>query len=131
MTPRRHFFGSTHRFYKFVFVLIVMLLLPLSQAPYRMRAAVPVVAMPEEFAPFAGDRRLEPMPDTPLRLENLPVFTTDQFGNEKLLDMRFPPRVNGQNQSDGDKHADMYVFFDANSGYQIDQPMVIEAAPKN
>src|SRR5262249_37550615 len=46
-----------------------------------------------------------------------------------VLTMRFLPRVNGQNMSDGDKHADMWVLYDAATGKPINQPPVIEAAP--
>ena len=113
-------------------LLAVLVIGTLVISPLRMRAqAGPPMAMPELYAPFAGDARLEPIPDGPLLLKNLDVFTTDQFGNPHTLTMRFPPRVNGQNQSDGDKHADMYVLFDAATGALIDQPMIIEAAPKN
>lgn len=97
-------------------------------APYTHALTI---ALPDVFVPFSDDPRLEPIPDIPLQLANIPVFTTDQFGNQELLDMRFPPRVNGQSQSDGDKHADMYVLFDAVTKLQINQPMIIEAAPLN
>ena len=98
-------------------------------APH-VRAQAGTVALPQVFKTFAGDPRLEPLPDGPIHLQNIQVFTTDQFGGVHTLDMRFPPRVNGQNQSDGDKHADMYVLFDAATGVEINQPMIIEAAPK-
>jgi hypothetical protein len=88
-------------------------------------------ALPQVFQRFAGDPRLEPLPDNPVHLGNVEVFTTDQFGVEKSLMMRFPPRVNGQNESDGDKHADLYVLFDATTHQQIDQPVILEAVPKN
>jgi len=88
-------------------------------------------ALPEVFQPFAGDPRLEPLPNDPVHLVNVEVFTTDQFGVEKRLTMRFPPRVNGQNESDGDKHADLFVLFDATTHKQIDQPVILEAVPKN
>src|SRR5262245_42485783 len=71
----------------------------LVSAPYITRGAGNKIALPDVFTPFAGDARLEPIPAEPLHLANIKVFTTDQFGTEKVLDMRFPPRVNGQNQS--------------------------------
>src|SRR5207249_4424797 len=43
--------------------------------------------------------------------------------------MRFPPRVNGQVESNGDKHADLYVLFDAGSGRRLPQPLILEAVP--
>ena len=86
----------------------------------------PVPALPEVFAPFPGDPRLEPIPDRPIRLVNFNVFA-----HGKVLTMRFPPRVNGQTISDGDGHSDMFVLFDANSGLRINQPPILEAVPKN
>ena len=48
-------------------------------------------AHPQVFQPFAGDPRLEPIPDHPINLANVETFTTDQFGVTKTLTMRFPP----------------------------------------
>jgi len=97
----------------------------------RLHAQALTPALPEVFQPFPGDPRLEPIPNDPVDLVNVEVFTTDQFGVEKRLMMRFPPRVNGQNESDGDKHADLFVLFDATTGKQINQPVILEAVPKN
>ncbi|HMC37707.1 MAG TPA: hypothetical protein VKK30_07535, partial [Actinomycetota bacterium] len=101
----------------------------LTTTPLRAQGLPP--ALPEVFQPFAGDPRLEPLPNDPVNLVNVEVFTTDQFGNAKRLMMRFPPRINGQNESDGDKHADLFVLFDATTHKQIDQPVILEAVPKN
>src|SRR2546426_3191614 len=76
--------------------------------------------------PFAGDPRLEPIPDGPVHLVNFHVFA-----DGKVVTMRFPPRVNGQTQSNGDGHADLYVLFDATTGLRIAQPPILEAVPKN
>src|SRR5207247_199668 len=86
-------------------------------------------ARPQVFQPFAGDPRLEPIPDHPINLANIETFTTDQFGVTKTLTMRFPPRVNGQVESNGDKHADLYVLFDAGTGRRLPQPLILEAVP--
>jgi len=95
----------------------------LTTTPLRAQGLPP--ALPEVFQPFAGDPRLEPLPNDPVNLVNVEVFTTDQFGNAKRLMMRFPPRINGQNESDGDKHADLFVLFDATTHKQIDQPVIL------
>ena len=108
---------------------LVFVCLALITTPLNAQALSP--ALPEVFQPFAGDPRLEPLPDNPIDLVNVEVFTTDQFGVQKHLMMRFPPRVNGQNESDGDKHADLFVLFDATTLKQIDQPVILEAVPKN
>ncbi|MFQ5766638.1 MAG: hypothetical protein ACE5ID_01455 [Acidobacteriota bacterium] len=84
------------------------------------------LALPQVDKPFAGDPGLEPIPSEPLWLLNV-----DVFANGKILSMRFPPRVNGQTQSDGDRHADLFVLFDEATGLPIDQPFIIEAVAKN
>jgi hypothetical protein len=99
--------------------------------PQRVLAQATTIALPPVFAPFPGDPRLEPLPNEPLHLANIEAYTTDQFGNQRVLQMRFPPRVNGQNESDGDKHADLYVLYDAVTHQQIDQPVILEAVPMN
>src|SRR5204863_454995 len=86
-------------------------------------------AHPQVFQPFAGDPRLEPIPDHPINLANVETFTTDQFGVTKTLTMRFPPRVNGQVESNGDKHADLYVLFDASTHLRLNHPLILEAIP--
>jgi hypothetical protein len=86
-------------------------------------------ARPQIFEPFAGDPRLEPIPDYPINLANIETFTTDQDGVTKTLTMRFPPRVNGQVESNGDKHADLYVLFDATTRVRLNQPIILEAVP--
>jgi hypothetical protein len=119
-----------HRAVVYLGTLILVLAVPaLTTTKLRAQALQP--ALPEVFQPFAGDPRLEPLPNNPVHLVNVEVFTTDQFGVEKRLMMRFPPRVNGQNESDGDKHADLFVLFDATTLKQIDQPVILEAVPKN
>ena len=79
---------------------------------------------PEVVMPFPGDPRLEPLPGGPV---NLSTFAAIANG----LDIRIatPPRVNGQTQSDGDQHADLFVLFDAVTGDPILQPPVLEAVP--
>ncbi|MFQ5777825.1 MAG: di-heme oxidoredictase family protein [Terriglobia bacterium] len=84
-------------------------------------------ATPEVNTPFPGDPRLEPIPGEPLFLKNVLVF-----GQNRALKMRFPPRVNGQTQSDGDKHADLFVFFFADTGLPVEgQLPILEAVPRN
>src|SRR5437667_5246908 len=85
-----------------------------------------VPGLPDVGRPFAGDPRLEPIPDGPVHLVNF-----DVFADGKVVTMRFPPRVNGQSQSNGDGHADLYVLFDATTGLRIAQPPILEAVPKN
>ena len=85
-----------------------------------------VPSLPDVGRPFAGDPRLEPIPDGPVHLVNF-----DVFADGKVVTMRFPPRVNGQSQSNGDGHADLYVLFDATTGLRIAQPPILEAVPKN
>src|SRR5438132_1815066 len=85
-----------------------------------------VPSLPDVGRPFAGDPRLEPIPDGPVHLVNF-----DVFADGKVVTMRFPPRVNGQTQSNGDGHADLYVLFDATTGLRIAQPPILEAVPKN
>src|SRR5258706_425908 len=85
----------------------------------------PPLARPEVVAPFPGDPRLEPIPSTPIHLGDVTVF-----GGGRRLHMRFPPRVNGQTFSDGDLHADLYVFFDSRTGQPVAGQMpVIDAVP--
>src|SRR5207244_5007157 len=50
-----------------------------------------VPSLPDVGRPFAGDPRLEPIPDGPVHLVNF-----DVFADGKVVTMRFPPRVNGQ-----------------------------------
>jgi hypothetical protein len=99
--------------------------LPMSIARAQI---LPTPALPD-FRPVVGDPRLEPIPGNPIRLVNVPVDVRDDFGVQRVVTMRFPPRVNGQSASDGDGHADMYVLFDAATGQRIDQPPIIEAVP--
>src|SRR5262249_48650186 len=57
--------------------------------------------------PVVGDPRLEPIPNFPIRLVNVSVLGSRQgVLQSEVLTMRFLPRVNGQNMSDGDKHSD-------------------------
>jgi len=89
----------------------------------------PPDALPEIHTPFTvsglpGDPRLEPIPDQSINLVNVDVFAAG-----KKVKMRFPPRVNGQNESDGDKSADMLVLF--KDGSPVAQPPILEAVPKN
>ncbi len=85
-----------------------------------------VLATPNVASPFDGDPRLEPIPDGPIHLGNISVWA-----NDKRLSMRFPPRVNGQSQSEGDRHADMVVLVFEDTGLPVDQPPILEAIPKN
>ncbi len=81
-------------------------------------------ALPQ-VAPYAGDPRLEPIPSTPLHLGSVTAF-----GEGRELKLRFPPRVNGQQRSNGDGHADLYLFVDGYTGLPIPgQLPVIEAVP--
>lgn len=84
-----------------------------------------VDALPPIGTPFNGDPRLEPLPVTPLNMVDLPAWC-----NGAALTMQFPPRVNGQAQSDGDGAADMYVLFYSDTGNRVAQPVVLEAVPK-
>src|SRR5438445_4160354 len=85
-----------------------------------------MASLPDVGVPVAGDPRREPIPDGPVHLVNF-----DVFADGKVVTMRFPPRVNGQTQSNGDGHADLYVLFDATTGLRIAQPPILEAVPKN
>src|SRR5690349_13680422 len=78
------------------------------------RSAAQVPSLPDVGQPFVGDPRLEPIPDGPVHLVNF-----DVFADGKVVTMRFPPRVNGQTQADGDGHADLYVLFEAGSGRRV------------
>src|SRR5437899_12537374 len=53
-----------------------------------------MASLPDVGGPFAGDPRLEPIPDGPVHLVNFDVFPAG-----KVVTMRFPPRVTGQTQS--------------------------------
>ncbi|MGE3174075.1 MAG: hypothetical protein AB7O97_15720 [Planctomycetota bacterium] len=91
----------------------------------RLTAQSLTVAKPE-VTPFAGDPRLEPIPSSPIHVPNFTVF-----GEGRQLRLRFPPRVNGQNVSDGDLHADLFAFFDMDTGLPIPgQLPVVEAVPR-
>ena len=80
--------------------------------------------MPEVEEPFAGDPRLEPLPAGPVNLSTFPAVA-----GSTPITIATPPRVNGQTQSDGDQHADLFVLFDAATGDLVAQPPVIEAVP--
>lgn len=80
--------------------------------------------LPQVTTAYPGDPRLEPLPAGPVNLAN---FTT--FGGGVPLTMQFPPRVNGQDQSDGDRHAEMWVLFNSATGARINQPPILEAVP--
>ncbi len=118
--------------YGFLFLVLVSLL---SVSVGRSQITVIPDALPQVAMPFAGDPRLEPIPDGPIQLVDFPVSANIPDGNggfaPGIVTMRFPPRVNGQSFSDGDRHADLYVLFDAATGAPIDQPPILEAVPKN
>src|SRR6266566_3031815 len=108
---------------------LVVLLAALASVSLIGIAQAQVDALPN-LTPHVGDPRLEPIPAVPLRLKNIAVLGSRQgVIDSNVLFMRFPPRVNGQNMSDGDKHADMYVLYNAATGQKINQPPVIEAVP--
>lgn len=88
-------------------------------------AAAQPPALPQVSAPFAGDPRLEALPSAALTLADYPVWS-----GGIALSMRFPPRVNGQTQSDGDGSADLYVLFYSDNGERVSQPVLLEAAPR-
>src|SRR5688500_627367 len=92
-------------------------------------AVVPLMAqppaLPQVAAPFARDPRLEPIPASALTLADFPAWA-----NGLPVTMRFPPRVNGQNQSDGDASADLYVLFYSDNGERVNQRVILEAVPK-
>src|SRR5438128_11649138 len=48
-----------------------------------------MASRPDVGRPFAGDPRLEPIPDGPVHLVNF-----DVFADGKVVTIRFPPRVN-------------------------------------
>ena len=82
------------------------------------------LALPQVRA-YAGDPRLEPIPSSPIHLGSVTAF-----GEGRQLKLRFPPRVNGQQHSNGDGHADLYVFVDLYTGLPIPgQLPVLEAVP--
>src|SRR5213594_211141 len=106
--------------------MLVFALLPLSfaGASYAQTPSLP------DLSPVVGDPRLQPIPSTPIRLVNISVLGSRQgVLQSEMLTMRFLPRVNGQNMSEGDKHADMYVLFNAATGQRINQRPVVEAVP--
>lgn len=83
------------------------------------------------------DPRLEFIPAEPINLKNITVFGghsrldgahPPEIAGRKMT-MRFPPRVNGQTHSNGDRHADLYVLFDAITGVRVNQPFILEAVP--
>ena len=83
------------------------------------------LAGPPLGSPPAGDPRLEPLPSSPQHYGDVTAY-----GNGRQMRMRFPPRINGQNQSDGDRHADLFILFDTTTGLPIGgQPPIAEAAP--
>jgi len=104
-------------------------------------ALPPPDALPD-FSPFTCatppcDPRLEFIPADPINLKNITAFAghsrldgthPPQITGRKIT-MRFPPRVNGQTHSNGDRHADMYVLFDATTGVRVNQPFILEAVP--
>lgn len=109
-----------------ILVALVLIGLMLLIGPSRaVVAQLAPPALPQVSNPFPGDARLEPIPGFPIHLVNFPVFA-----NGKALLMRFPPRVNGQTQADGDRHADMFILYNALTGKRINQPVIVEAVPK-
>jgi len=111
-------------------VLVVVALVQVTEHRLQVVRAqsAPTPALPN-FSPVVGDPRLEPIPGNPIQLVNIPVDVKDDFGVQRVVTMRFPPRVNGQTASDGDGHADMYVLFDGTTGQRINQLPIIQAAP--
>ncbi len=84
------------------------------------------VSGPLVDTPPSGDARLEPIPSSPIHLANHIVY-----GGGRQVQMRFPPRVNGQNHSDGDKHADLYVLVDEMTKLPVPgQLPIVEHVPK-
>ncbi len=79
--------------------------------------------VPQVATPPIGDPRLESVGAA----TNLADFTVYYNGNP--MNMRFPARVNGQVESDGDRHADMWILFNSATGQPVNQPAVIEAVP--
>src|SRR2546425_3689437 len=109
--------------------LLGMLVLALLSMSFVGATYAQVPSLPD-LSPVVGDPRLQPIPDFPIRLVNISVLGSRQgVLQSEMLTMRFLPRVNGQNMSEGDKHADMYVLFNAATGQRIDQRPVIEVAP--
>src|SRR5436190_10573529 len=84
-------------------VLVVLILLPPPHAWGQLPNSPPQVT-----TPYPGDPRLEPLPSGPINLSNFSVF-----GGGVPLTLHFPPRVNGQDESDGDRHAEMWVLFNS------------------
>ena len=83
------------------------------------------LATPPLGPPPGGDPRLEALPSSPQHYGDVTAY-----GNGRQMRMRFPPRINGQNQSDGDRHADLYILFDETTGLPVTgQPPIAEAAP--
>ena len=110
--------------------LVLVALVQLTQHRQQVVRAqsAPKPALPN-FSPVVGDPRLERIPGNAIQLVNVPVDVKDDFGVQRVVTMRFPPRVNGQSASDGDGHADMYVLFDEATGQRIGQPPIVEAVP--
>ena len=109
--------------------ILGMLVVALLSVAFAGATYAQVPSLPD-LSPVVGDPRLQPIPDFPIRLVNISVLGSRQgVLQSEMLTMRFLPRVNGQNMSDGDKHADMYVLFNAATGQRIDQRPVIEAVP--
>ena len=105
-------------------LVVALLTLSFAGASYAQTPSLP------DLSPVVGDPRLQPIPSTPIRLVNISVLGSRQgVLQSEMLTMRFLPRVNGQNMSDGDKHADMYVLYNAATGQKINQRPVVEAVP--
>ena len=105
-------------------LVFALLTLSFAGASYAQTPSLP------DLSPVVGDPRLQPIPSTPIRLVNISVLGSRQgVLQSEMLTMRFLPRVNGQNMSDGDKHADMYVLYNAATGQKINQRPVVEAVP--
>lgn len=103
----------------FVALILLITLLPAPHASAQLPNSLPQIA-----TPYPGDPRLEPLPSGPINLANFAAF-----GGGVPLTMHFPPRVNGQDESDGDRHADMWVLFNSATGARVSQPPVLEAVP--
>jgi hypothetical protein len=97
--------------------LLLVLLLPLA-------GSLPQNSPPQVTTPFAGDPRLEPLPQGPV---NLAGFSC--MGGGVPVTLHFPPRVNGQNEGDGSRHSDMWVLFNASTGQRVNQPPILKAVP--
>src|SRR5437764_4943980 len=100
-------------------LILILILLPAPNAWAQLPNSLPQIT-----TPYPGDPRLEPLPSGAINLLN---FTA--FGGGVPLTMHFPPRVNGQDESDGDRHADMWVLFNSATGARVNQPPILEAVP--